>query len=231
MSGAHGALARGIICWPLPPVMGSPPRRVLSASLTARGFSGFPCSAAGPTLQASLVPAGSPWFASHPLHACGGYAPRQQRSSLAIAAAVMLPSPQGTAGRLLHDRSLAGLFLPFTAVPAYVLPVYASPGTVPYPTPDSGPDCWLRFVRAAIADGWTVCACKARPPPNDTCKFPCMPLKPCKRPVADAVSPPLPVGDGPGHGHWDGAGPGCPPGLYRRGSATRYDGSASRSTG
>ena len=29
----------------------------------------------------------------------------------------------------------------------------------------------------------------AKPPQNDTCKFPCMPLKPCQRPVADAVSP------------------------------------------
>src|SRR5215475_58008 len=29
-----------------------------------------------------------------------------------------------------------------------------------------------------------------------------MPLKPCERPVADAVSPPLTVGYGPGHGNW-----------------------------
>jgi hypothetical protein len=68
-------------------------------------------------------------FAYHPLLACRGYAPRKHRSSLALAAAVILPSPQGTAGRLLHDRSIAGLFIPFTDVPAYVLPVYASPCT------------------------------------------------------------------------------------------------------
>ena len=43
--------------------------------------------------------------------------------SLALAAVVVLPSPQGTAGRLLHTRSISGLFLPFTGVPAYVLPV------------------------------------------------------------------------------------------------------------
>lgn len=91
--------------------------------------------------------------------------------SLAVAAVVVLPSPQGTAGRLLHNRSISGLFLPFTDVPAYVLPVYASAGTLPHPTQDSVPDCSLRFVRAAIADGWTVCACKAQPPPNATDDF------------------------------------------------------------
>jgi hypothetical protein len=109
---------------------------------------------------------GSPLFAYHPLPACRGYAPRKHRSSLALAAAVILPSPQGTAGRLLHTCSISGLFLPFTDVPAYVLPVYASPCALPHPTQDSVPDCWLRFVRAAIADGWTICACKAQPPHN-----------------------------------------------------------------
>src|SRR5262249_58135812 len=119
---------------------------------------------AGPTLQAALAPVGSPWFAYHPLPACRGYAPRKHHSSLALAAAVMLPSPQGTAGRLLHTCSISGLFLPFTDVPAYGLPVYASPCALPHPTQDSVPDCWLRFVRAAIADGWTICACKAQHP-------------------------------------------------------------------
>ena len=111
---------------------------------------------------------GSPLFAYHPLPACRGYAPRKHRSSLTLAAAVILPSPQGTAGRLLHTCSISGLFIPFTDVPAYVLPVYASPCALPHPTQDSVPDCWLRFVRAAIADGWTICACKAQPPPNRT---------------------------------------------------------------
>ena len=92
-----------------------------------------------------------------------GTHPGSTRSSLALAAAVLLPSPQGAAGRLLPTRSISGLLLPFTDVPASVLPVYASSGTLPCPTQDSVPDCWLRFVRAAIADGWTVCACKAQP--------------------------------------------------------------------
>jgi hypothetical protein len=121
---------------------------------------------------------GSPLFTYHPWNACRGYAPRKHHSNLALAAAVMLPSPQGTAGRLLHTRSILGLCIPFTDVPAYVLPVYAALGTVPYLTQDSVPDCWLRFIRAAIADGWTVCACKAQPPQNCTGVFPRMQLKP-----------------------------------------------------
>src|SRR5262249_61365827 len=93
-----------------------------------------------PILQAALAPVGSPLFAYHPLPACRGYAPRKHRSSLALAAAVMLPSPQGTAGRLLHTCSISGLFLPFTDVPAFLLPVSSSPGAVPAPTHDSAPD-------------------------------------------------------------------------------------------
>jgi len=58
-----------------------------------------------------------------------------------VAASAVLPSPQGGASRLLHTRSISGLCIPFTDVPASVLPVYASPGTLPYPTQDSVPDC------------------------------------------------------------------------------------------
>jgi hypothetical protein len=77
----------------------------------------------------------------------------------------------GTGGSF-RVESVAGLawntqlLIPFTGVPAYVLPVYASPGTLPYTTQDSVPDCWRGFVRAAISGGWTVCACKAQPPQN-----------------------------------------------------------------
>jgi hypothetical protein len=78
--------------------------------------------------------------------------------------------PVGRAGRLLHYGSISGLCIPFTCVPAYDLPVYASPGTLPYPTQDSVPDCWRGFVRAAISDGWTFCACKAQLPPHRTCR-------------------------------------------------------------
>ena len=181
-----------------------------------------------PTLQAALAPVGSPLFAYHPLLACRGYAPRKHRRSLALAAAVMLPSPQGTAGRLLHTCSISGLFLPFTDVPAYVLPVYASPCALPHPTQDSVPDCWLRFVRAAIADGWTICACKAQPPKNCSCKFPCMPLKPFKRSLRNAVVPHPTLGSGPACGSWGAGGHGslwypCPHVFARL-----YDGCAIR---
>ena len=72
--------------------------------------------------------------------------------------------PVGRAGRLLRSGSISGLFIPFTGVPAYDLPVYASPGPLPYPTQDSVPDCGLGFVRVAISDDWTFCACKAQLP-------------------------------------------------------------------
>src|SRR5262249_41997707 len=70
---------------------------------------------------------------------------------------------------LLRSGSISGLFIPFTGVPACDLPVYASPGPLPYPTQDSVPDCGLGFVRVAISDDWTFCACKAQPPPHRTC--------------------------------------------------------------
>src|SRR5215510_10293262 len=72
----------------------------------------------------------------------------------------------GRAGRLLRYGSISGLFIPFTGVPACDLPVYASPGTLPYPTQDSVPDCWRGLVRVAISDDWTFCACKAQLPPH-----------------------------------------------------------------
>jgi len=43
--------------------------------------------------------------------------------------------------------------LPFTFVPAYCLPVYASQCTLPATTQDSVRGCWLDFAAAAISDG------------------------------------------------------------------------------
>lgn len=76
--------------------------------------------------------------------------------------------PVGRAGRRLRSGSISGLFIPFTGVPACDLPVDASSGTLPYPTQDSVPDCWLGFVRVAISDDWTFCACKALLPHHRT---------------------------------------------------------------
>jgi hypothetical protein len=46
-----------------------------------------------------------------------------------------------------------GAIFPFTFVPAYPLPVYASQWPLPDTTQDSVPDRWLGFIRAAISDG------------------------------------------------------------------------------
>jgi hypothetical protein len=148
--------------------MGSPPRRVRSARLTARGSSGHshclslsdPPSAAS-TRGLSLVPrravARMPWVGTPD-------ASPEPRPHGWCASAF----PVGSAGRLLQYGSIAGLFIPFTGVPACDLPVYASPGTLPYPTQDSVPDCWLGFVRVVISDDWTFCACKAQLPHHRT---------------------------------------------------------------
>jgi hypothetical protein len=168
LPGAHVALDRCMVCWPLPLVMGSPPRRVRSARLTARGSSGHshclslsdPPSAAS-TRGLSLVPrravARMPWVGTPD-------ASPEPRPHGWCASAF----PVGSAGRLLQYGSIAGLFIPFTGVPACDLPVYASPGTLPYPTQDSVPDCWLGFVRVVISDDWTFCACKAQLPHHRT---------------------------------------------------------------
>ena len=52
---------------------------------------------------------------------------------------------------------------PFTFVPAYGLPVYASQCTLPATTQDSVRGCWLDFPAAAISDGWLTYAYMAQP--------------------------------------------------------------------
>src|ERR1700726_2331414 len=56
-----------------------------------------------------------------------------------------------------------GAIFPFTAVPAYKLPVYASQWPLPNTTQDSVRGCWLSFAAAAIPGGWVTCAFKAQP--------------------------------------------------------------------
>src|ERR1700676_5398866 len=51
---------------------------------------------------------------------------------------------------------------PFTVVPAYHLPVYASQRPLPDATQDSVRGCLLGFAAAVIADGRLQRACKAR---------------------------------------------------------------------
>jgi hypothetical protein len=61
---------------------------------------------------------------------------------------------------------------PFTVVPAYNLPVYASQRPLPDATQDSVRGCSLGFAAAVIADGRLQRACKAQPAQIRTCGFP-----------------------------------------------------------
>jgi len=58
---------------------------------------------------------------------------------------------------------------PFTVVPAYNLPVYASQRPLPDATQDSVRGCSLGFAAAVIADGRLQRACKAQRSSNRTC--------------------------------------------------------------
>ena len=52
---------------------------------------------------------------------------------------------------------------PFTFVPAYTLPVYASQWPLPDTTQDSVHGCWLGFAAVAITGNRIPCAYKAQP--------------------------------------------------------------------
>src|ERR1700736_2760248 len=58
---------------------------------------------------------------------------------------------------------------PFTVVPAYNLPVYASQRPLPDATQDSVRGCSLGFAAAVIADGRLQRACKAQPAQIPAC--------------------------------------------------------------
>ena len=64
-----------------------------------------------------------------------------------------------------------GAIFPFTVVPAYNLPVYASQRPLPDATQDSVRGCSLGFTAAAISDGRLQRACKAQPAQIRTCTF------------------------------------------------------------
>src|SRR5271154_2727234 len=65
-----------------------------------------------------------------------------------------------------------GAMFPFTVVPAYNLPVYASQRPLPDATQDSVRGCSLGFAAAVIADGRLQRACKAQRSSNRACRFP-----------------------------------------------------------
>src|SRR5258708_30469243 len=65
----------------------------------------------------------------------------------------------GSATRITIDL---GVMFPFTVVPVYNLPVYASQRPVPDARQDSVRGCLLGFAAAVIADGRLQRACKAQ---------------------------------------------------------------------
>ncbi len=67
-----------------------------------------------------------------------------------------------------------GAITPFTLVPAYNLPVYASQGPLPDTTQDSVRGCRLGSTAVAISGDMVPCAFKAQPPQIPSCGFPAM---------------------------------------------------------
>ena len=64
-----------------------------------------------------------------------------------------------------------GAIFPFTCVPAYSFPVYASQRPLPDATQDSVRGCWLGFAAVAISGACASRAFKAQPPQIRTCGF------------------------------------------------------------
>ena len=88
--------------------------------------------------------------------------PRKHLKVLTIARLELLPSPErDKVGYFNHDRFRANT--PFTFVPAYNLPVYASQGPLPDTTQDSVRGCRLGSTAVAIPGDMVSCAFKAQP--------------------------------------------------------------------
>ena len=64
-----------------------------------------------------------------------------------------------------------GAIFPFTCVPAYSFPVYASQRPLPNATQDSVRGCWLGLAAVAISGACASRAFKAQPPQIRTCGF------------------------------------------------------------
>jgi hypothetical protein len=86
--------------------------------------------------------------------------PRKHLKMLAIARLEILPSPLSeSAASTTFDF---GANCPFTCVPAYYLPVYASQSPLPSSTQDSVRGCRLGFTAVAISGDMVSCAFKAQ---------------------------------------------------------------------
>ena len=67
-----------------------------------------------------------------------------------------------------------GAIGPFTCVPAYSFPVYASQRPLPDATQDSVRGCWLGLAAVAISGACASRAFKAQLPQNGACGFPAL---------------------------------------------------------
>jgi len=171
LHGGHVAFEQFHARWPLPHVAGSPDLGVLSASLTAVGPSDRSrrFGLAGPTssrLSPTALPCSHETFGQH----AGGTNPGSisRRSPWHVMKFCLPPSGIGSATSTTIDF---GANCPFTFVPAYCLPVYASQSPLPDTTQDSVRGCRLSFTAAAISGDMVSCAFKAQPAQIRTCGF------------------------------------------------------------
>jgi hypothetical protein len=172
LHGGHVAFEQFNARWPLPHVAGSPDLGVLSASLTAVGPSDRSrrFGLAGPTssrLSPMALPCSHGTFGQH----AGGTNPGSisRRSPWHVMKLGLPPSGIRSATSTTIDF---GANCPFTFVPAYCLPVYASQSPLPDTTQDSVRGCRLSFTAVAISGDMVSCAFKAQPAQIRTCGFP-----------------------------------------------------------
>src|SRR5262252_3899864 len=166
--GGHVAFEQFNARWPLPHVAGSPDLGVLSASLTAVGPSDRSrrFGLADPTssrLSPTALPCSHATFGQHAGGTNHGSIPR--RSPWHVAKFCLPPSGIRSATSTTIDF---GANCPFTFVPAYCLPVYASQSPLPDTTQDSVRGCRLSFAAVAISGDMVSCAFKAQPAQNRT---------------------------------------------------------------
>src|SRR3954454_19384189 len=163
LHGGHVAFEQFHARWPLPHVAGSPDLGVLSASLTAVGPSDRSrrFGLADPTssrLSPTALPCSHGTFGQQ----AGGTNPGSiSRRSLWHVMKFCLP-PSGIRSATPTTIDF-GANCPFTFVPAYCLPVYASQSPLPETTQDSVRGCRLSFTAVAISGDMVSCAFKAQP--------------------------------------------------------------------
>ena len=163
LHGGHVAFEQFNARWPLPHVAGSPDLGVLSASLTAAGPSDRSrrFGLAGPTsvrLSPTALPCSHGTFGQH----AGGTNPGSisRRSPWRVVKFCLPPSGIRSATSTTIDF---GANCPFTFVPAYCLPVYASQSPLPDTTQDSVRGCRLSVTAVAISHDMVSRAFKAQP--------------------------------------------------------------------